>query len=89
LNSAFAQAYPGRGANIGTSATVQNDPKFTSPAATTWSGSGTTGTAGAGNGTYTLQNGSPCKAMMDVGVLPFDLAGNARSPTNDTTGAYA
>lgn len=87
LGTAFAQAYPGLGCNIGTSSTVTNDPKFTTPQATTWNGS--TATAGTVGGDYSVQVSSPCKAMMASAVWPFDLLGNARLTTLDTTGARA
>lgn len=80
------QAYPGLGANIGTSSTVINDPLFTTNHATTWNGSAAT--AGSLAGVYTLQGGSPCKLMVSNAVLPFDLAGTARPLTSDSSGAY-
>jgi hypothetical protein len=83
IGTSFAQAYPGLAANIGTSATVRNDPLFTTYAGTT---SGPT--AGAGGGTYTLQSGSPAKAMLASPALRFDLAGNTRSATAASAGAY-
>jgi hypothetical protein len=84
IGSSFAQAYPGLGAKIGTSATVRNDPLFTDYKGTT---SGPT--AGAGGGTYTLQAGSPAKSMVASAVLSHDLAGAARPTGNDSAGAYA
>ncbi len=83
IGSAFAQAYPGLAANIGTSATLRNDPLYTANAATT---SGPT--AGAGNGSYTLQAGSPAKGMVARPALRFDLSGAARSATAASAGAY-
>lgn len=82
-----AQEYPGLRCNIGTSTTTRNDPLFTTYAGTTVA-AGPTYTAGAGGGTYTLQAGSPAIGMNDNGVLPFDLAGNARSATASAAGAY-
>lgn len=78
-----AQDYPGLAANIGTSASVRNDPLFTTYAGTT---SGPT--AGAGGGNYALQSGSPCKAKVKRPVLRFDMAGATRSATLATIGAY-
>lgn len=86
LGSAFSQTFPGLHANIGTSNTVRNDPLWTLYAGTTYNGS--TYTAGAGGGTYTLQSGSPCIGRLTQGVLPFDLAGNSRISTTDSSGAY-
>lgn len=83
IGSSFAQAYPGIGANIGTSATVRNDPLFTNYQGTT---SGPT--AGAGNGTYTVSALSPCKSKVTIPVLKYDLAGNSRSMSASTIGAY-
>lgn len=83
LGSSFAQNYPGLNANIGTSSTVRNDPLFTNYQGTT---SGPT--VGAGGGTYTLQAGSPCKGVVTKPVLKFDLAGNARSLSAASIGAY-
>lgn len=84
LGGSFAQAYPGLGCNLGLSSTVRNDPLFTSYQGTT---SGPT--VGAGGGDYHVASNSPCKAMVASAVLPFDLAGAARSATADTAGAYA
>lgn len=81
IGSAFAQAYPGMNASIGTSATVANDPLFVNPEATT---SGPT--LGAGGGDYALQSGSPAKAMASA-VLRFDAAGTERT-TETSAGAY-
>lgn len=87
IGSAFAQEYPGLHASIGTSSTVRNDPLFTTYAGATWNG--TSYTAGAGGGTYTLQGGSPCAARLPVPLLSHDLAGTARPAANDASGAYA
>jgi hypothetical protein len=83
LGSAFAQAYPGLRASIGTSNSVRNDPLFVAYAGTT---SGPTG--GAGGGNYALQSGSPCKARVSNPPLRFDLAGATRSATAASVGAY-
>lgn len=82
IGAAFAQAYPGLRASIGTSSTVRNNPIFTDDNATS---SGPT--AGAGGGTYTIASNSPAKARV-APVLRFDLAGNARSTTLASAGAY-
>ncbi len=81
--SSEAHDFPGLNASIGTSTTVRNDPLFTSNQATT-----SNPTAGAGNGDYTLQAGSPCIGRVKRQVLPFDLAGVARSSTATASGAY-
>lgn len=83
----FAQAYPGRKANIGTSATVRNDPQFVDYKGTTLSGS--TPVAGAGGGDYNLQSGSGAIGLIPVNdneMLPRDLAGNLRD--RRSAGAY-
>lgn len=82
IGGSFAQAYPGLRASIGTSNSVRNDPLFVDYEGTT---SGPT--AGAGGGDYALQSGSPAKARVKP-VLPFDLAGNPRSATLASAGAY-
>jgi hypothetical protein len=82
-SGSFAQEFPGIAASIGTSNTVRNDPLFTDYEGTT---SGPV--AGAGGGTYTLSVSSPCKGRVTTPVLKFDLAGNARSLTAATSGAY-
>lgn len=82
IGSAFAQAYPGINASIGTSNSVRNDPLWTTYAGTT---SGPT--AGAGGGVYTLQSGSPAKNRAKP-VLRFDLAGSTRSGPLTSSGAY-
>lgn len=81
IGGTFAQAYPGLGASIGTSATVRNDPLFTAYAGVT---SGPT--AGAGGGDYSLQPGSPAKARVKP-VLKYDLFGAARSLVLASAGA--
>ena len=83
LGTSFAQAYPGLHASLGTSATVRNDPLFTTNQATTPGP-----VAGTGGGTYSLQAGSPCKARVPGPTLRFDLAGTARAATNASAGAY-
>jgi len=82
----FAQVYYGLDANIGSSLTVRNDPLFTNYQGT--GGSAGTPSAGAGGGTYTLQGTSPCKGAFKTPVLPYDLAGTARS-SPDSSGCYA
>jgi hypothetical protein len=84
LGTSFAQAYPGLKAKIGTSASVRNDPLFTDYRGTTAGP-----TAGAGGGTYTLQAGSPAKAMLGTPVLSHTLGGIARAAVSDGAGAYA
>jgi hypothetical protein len=80
---AFAQAYPGLKAKIGTSATVAQNPSFTTPAHCT-----TGPAAGAGNGNYALQAGSLAIGQVVDPVLAFDLAGTARNANNNAAGAY-
>lgn len=82
LGTSFAQAYPGLNASIGTSNSTRNDPLFTSYQGTT---SGPT--AGAGGGDYTLQAGSPCKLLVKNATLRFDLAGVTRTAIT-SSGAY-
>lgn len=86
--SAQAQDYAGIGADFGTSQTTRNNPLFTSYAGTTVA-AGPTYTAGGAGGTYTLQVGSPARAMLDDPVLDFGLSGSARAASNDAAGAYA
>lgn len=81
LGSAFAQAYPGLNASIGTSSSVRNDPLFVDYEGTT---SGPT--AGAGGGNYALQSGSPAKDRAKA-CIRFDAAGVERSLTT-SAGAY-
>jgi hypothetical protein len=81
IGSAFAQAYPGANASIGTSASVRNDPLFVAYAGTT---SGPAG--GAGGGNYALQSGSPAKNRAQA-VLRFDAAGVERALVT-SSGAY-
>jgi hypothetical protein len=83
LGTAFAQAFPGLRANIGTSNSVRNDPLFTAYAGTTSGPS-----AGAGGGNYALTAPSPCKAKVTNPPLRFDLAGATRSATAASIGAY-
>lgn len=81
--------YPGLGAKVGTSSTTTTmDPLFTSNQAATWSGSGTTVTAGAGGGTYSVSGSSPAKNIVTQPPLAFDYAGNARGATTTCAGAY-
>lgn len=70
---AFGQDFPGMKASIGTSNTVRNDPLFFDYQAVT---SGPV--AGAGDGTYNLQSGSPAAGRVTRQVLKWDLAGDAR-----------
>lgn len=88
LGSSFSQDYPGLLNNLGQSETVRNDPLFIAYAGTT--STGTTPVAGTGNGTYTLNSGSPCIGVIPSSAfeaLPYDLAGTAR--TRGAIGAYA
>ena len=81
--------YAGLGSNVQTftgSTPTLHDPLFTANAATTYNG--TTYTAGAGNGTYTLQSGSPVKGMVKTTIWPLMLNGTARATTNTNAGAY-
>lgn len=82
----FGHEYNGLKCNYSTSNNTRLDPLFTTYAGTTWNG--TTYTAGAGGGVYTLQGGSPCKTkVLDPPIL-FDLTGSARSSTTASMGAY-
>ncbi|HEX7824291.1 MAG TPA: hypothetical protein VF477_05280, partial [Mycobacterium sp.] len=86
-SDSFRQEYAGLRASIGSSTTTRIDPLFTSYAGVTYNGS--TYTAGAGGGTYTLQAGSPCLGRLPAAVLSHDLAGTARATTNNAAGACA
>ena len=83
IGGSFAQAFPGLGAKLGTSSTVRQDPLFVD-----YEGVTSGPTAGLGGGNYALQAGSPAKAMLTKPALKFDLAGNARSLTAASAGAY-
>lgn len=83
IGGSFAQAYPGLGAKIGTSNTVRQDPLFVD-----YEGVTSGPTAGLGGGNYALQAGSPAKGMLNKTALKFDMAGNARSLTAASAGAY-
>lgn len=83
LGSAFAQDYFGLGANYGTSRTVRNDPLFVD-----YKGTVSGSVAGAGNGNYALQSGSPAKAMVLRPVLKFDITGASRSLSAASAGAF-
>jgi hypothetical protein len=83
IGSSFAQAYPGLGAKIGTSATVRQDPLFVNHQGTSAGPS-----AGAGGGDYRLQAGSPAKAMLSEVLISHDLAGAVRS-ASPAAGAFA
>jgi hypothetical protein len=82
----FSPLFIGLNPKLGNSTTVPLNASFTAYAGTTYNG--TTYTAGAGNGTYTLQGGSALKGWIPQSTLPFDLAGTARPSTGDTVGAY-
>ncbi|MBL8590772.1 MAG: hypothetical protein JNK46_19725, partial [Methylobacteriaceae bacterium] len=82
----FSQAYAGLGAKCGASTTVPLDPLFVSRAACFWNGSAVV--AGAGNGDYRLQAGSPAAGMLTAPVLRFDLSGAARPASANAAGAY-
>lgn len=84
IGGSFAQAFPGLAANIGTSASVRNDPLFVD-----YKGATSGPSAGAGGGNYALQAGSPAKSRVANPVLKFDLGGAGRQAVNDTAGAYA
>lgn len=84
LGTSFSQAYGGLGAKLGTSNSVRQDPLFTNFQA--WVSGGSPGTGG---GTYSVGALSPCKSMVTDEVVSFDFAGNARTTTNGTAGAYA
>lgn len=80
----FAQEYSGMGARIGTVNTgAGQNPLYTDNKATT---SGPT--AGAGGGTYTLEDGSPADDLVLDSPLGADLAGAARTRPA-AAGAYA
>ena len=81
--SLFSQRFPGQGSLI-----ANGDPLFTDYRATTTPDGGTTFTAGAGGGTYSLQSGSPAKNIVTASPLPFGLTGTARG-SNSNAGAYA
>lgn len=83
---AFRQEYPGLRASIGTSNVVRNDPLFVNYQGVTFDGSAYT--AGVGGSDLRLQAGSPCKGKVPNSPLPFDLAGNPRSMTAASKGAY-
>ena len=79
----YEQEYAGIGSVVGTSNTGAGlDPLFTSYQGTT-SGS----TAGAGGGDYTIGALSPAKGLVTGSPLAVDLAGTARSGTV-AAGAY-
>jgi hypothetical protein len=83
LGTAFAQAFPGIGANIGTGNSTRNDPLFVDYEGTT---SGPT--AGAGGGDYALQTGSPAAGIVTSPPLRFDAAGLERNASASAAGAY-
>jgi len=72
---------------MGTSATAKINPLITTYAAVDYVAGVLT--AGAGGSVFTLQGGSPCKNKLPYAVMPFDLAGTARSASGtDSTGAF-
>lgn len=94
-----AQVLPGRGTVIGvtwnnTSQTVRLDPLFVDNKGTksvfeaTGAGSPTTAQAGAGNGDYRLQAGSPAKNVVLAPIRPFTADGVAVGET-DNMGALS
>ncbi|MDF1505641.1 hypothetical protein, partial [Roseisolibacter sp. H3M3-2] len=86
INGDRSLAFYGLKAARSTSSVTRLDPLFTGPeAATTWDG--TTATARAGNGVYTLQSGSSAKARVANCPLHVDLAGGPRAATC-SSGAY-
>ncbi len=93
LGTAFAQAYPGIGSSLGTTALTSSaqmsNTNFTDYEGTTVA-AGPAYTAGVSPpGTYTLTSGSaPVADIMDVAVLSHDFAGTARPTTAATVGAY-
>jgi hypothetical protein len=84
-------AYPGQGAAIGSSQTVQSPAvsAWTDWRATTTNPSTGAAVAGAGGGDYSVPAGSPLLGLVAANdeVFPFDLAGVARS--RGSVGAYA
>lgn len=80
-----SQDYAGLGTVNGTSNVTRNDPLFVDDKSTTYNG--TSYSAGAGGGDYSLGSGSPAKGIVSP-ILRFDLAGNARSSTAASAGAY-
>ena len=80
--SSEAQSYPGIGSII-----AGGDPLFTDNQASTFDGS--TYSAGAGGGTYTLEAGSDAIGILSGPLLTFDLAGSARGSGVQNAGAYA
>jgi hypothetical protein len=91
LGTSFAQAYAGRGSDLGTtqlsSTANMANTDFTSFAATTVA-AGPAYSAGAGGGTYTVSGSAPVEGIVETAVLSHDLAGTARPTTADTAGAY-
>jgi hypothetical protein len=90
-NESEGWEYPGRNTSYPTGAgsnEVRNDPLFTNYQGTT--GTGGVAVAGVGDGTYTLQAGSPARDFFSEYLLGFDFAGNPR-PTSGTVdlGLYA
>ncbi len=91
LGTAFAQAYAGRGSDLGetalTSTANMANSNFTSFQAVTVA-AGPAYTVGAGGGTYTVSGSAPVKGIVETAALSHDFAGTARPTTADTAGAY-
>ena len=83
IGGSFAQDYPGLGADLGTSASVRNDPLFTN-----YQGVTSGPTSGAGGGDYTLLPGTPCKDMLAKTCLKWDSNGTVRGTDKTAAGAY-
>lgn len=93
-----SQCFQGLGTTLGapggsgvtwnnTSSTTRLDPKFADDKATRQN-TGTTPTAGAGGGTYTLLSDSPAKNAVADPIRPFTLDGQAVG-ANDNMGALS
>lgn len=79
----WKQDYAGQGAQIGTSASVRQDPLFADYKAAS------PGVAGAGGGSYAIAANSPAAGIVTRRVLSHDLVGVARPASgNDSAGAY-
>lgn len=93
LGTSFAQAYAGRGSDLGetrftTTANMANSNFTDYEGTTSAAGAPVTYTAGAGGGTYTVSGTAPVEAIVETSVLSHDFAGTARPTTLDTAGAY-
>ena len=87
IGASITQASMGINGTMGTSATAKINPLITTYAAVDYVAGVLT--AGAGGSVFTLQGGSPCKNKLPYAVMPFDLAGTARSASGtDSTGAF-